>query len=270
MSIKRHFRWCITPQFWLLGAAVAVAFVHVGGAAKVSGLARAQVHVAAEAPLPPPKPKPKPKPVIPHVDCHRVRCIALTFDDGPNPVTTPQILSILEREKVRATFFVVGSRVRGNEALLRRIHHDGSEIGNHSWSHPNLTLLKPKQIKEQVAATQQVIRSAGVPAPTLFRPPYGLADAKVKAAIPMTFMFWNEDPRDWAADTPKQVEAAILASARPGGIVDMHDIYHVTAQALDPTIKKLKRQHFTFVTVSDLLDIKPGQRGDFFGRPSHP
>lgn len=266
MSMKRYFRGIITPQWWLLVAAVAVAFVHVGGPAKVTGLARAQMHFAAEAP-PPPAPKPRPKPVPPPINCHRVRCIALTFDDGPNPITTPQILTILEHEHVKATFFVVGSRVKGNEATLRRMHKDGDEIGNHTWSHPDLALLTPKQIKQQIAATQRIVRQAGVPTPTLFRPPYGDIDAKVKASIPMTFMFWNEDPRDWAADTPKQVETAVLASAKPGGIVDMHDIYHVTAKALDPTIKKLKSQHFHFVTVSELLDIKPGQRGDFYGRP---
>lgn len=246
---------------------IAVAFTHLGGDPKVHGLARVQVHffIATPKPLPP---KPKLKPLPPPINCRKVHCLALTFDDGPNPETTPQIVKILEREHVKATFFVIGSRVHGNEALLRRMHQDGDEIGNHSWNHPDLTMLKPAQIKQQVSLTQKAVRAAGVPAPTLFRPPYGAVDGTVKASVPMTFMFWNEDPRDWAADTPKQVEVAVLASARPGGIVDMHDIYHVTAQSLGPIIKKLKAQKFHFVTVSELLDIKPGQRGDFFGRPS--
>jgi len=203
------------------------------------------------------------------VDCKLRPCIALTFDDGPNPYTTPQIVSILEHEHVHASFFMVGSRVQGNDALLRRMYQDGDEIGNHSWTHPDFTTLTPAQIKQQIALTQQAIMSAGVPAPTLFRPPYGAVDQKVIDNVPLSIMFWNEDPEDWQADTPGQVEQAVIASARPGGVVDMHDIYHLTAESLDPIIKKLKAKDYQFVTVSQLMGIKPGQKGEFYGfKPS--
>jgi peptidoglycan/xylan/chitin deacetylase (PgdA/CDA1 family) len=203
------------------------------------------------------------------VDCKLEPCIALTFDDGPNPYTTPQIVSILEKEHVHASFFMVGSRVHGNEALLRRMFQDGDEIGNHSWTHPDFTTLKPAQIKQQIALTQKAIMAAGVPAPTLFRPPYGAVNQKVIDNVPMAIMFWNEDPEDWSADSPKQVEKAVIASAKPGGVVDMHDIYHITATSLDPIIKMLKKEHYQFVTVSQLLGLKPGQKGEFYGyKPS--
>jgi len=203
------------------------------------------------------------------VDCRLQPCIALTFDDGPNPYTTPQIVDILEKENVHASFFMVGSRVHGNEALLRRMFQDGDEIGDHSWTHPDFTKLKPAQIKQQIAQTQQVIADAGVPEPTLFRPPYGAINQKVIDNVPMAIMFWNEDPQDWAADSPGQVEKAVIASAKPGGVVDMHDIYQVTAKSLDPIIKKLKTEHYQFVTVSQLLGLKPGQKGEFYGyKPS--
>ncbi|HEY1835432.1 MAG TPA: polysaccharide deacetylase family protein [Candidatus Saccharimonadales bacterium] len=201
------------------------------------------------------------------VNCKLQPCIALTFDDGPDMYTTPQVLSILEREHVHASFFIVGSRVAGNQALLRRMFADGDEIGDHSWTHPDFTTLKPAQIRQQIAFTQKAIHAAGVPAPTLFRPPYGAVDQKVISNVPLTFMFWNEDPEDWAADSPKQVEKAVIASAKPGGVVDMHDIYHVTAESLDPIIKKLKAEHYQFVTVSQLLGLQPGQKGEFYGRP---
>jgi peptidoglycan-N-acetylglucosamine deacetylase len=199
------------------------------------------------------------------VNCETGRCLALTFDDGPNPITTLRVLSVLEKEHVHASFFVIGSRVRGNEALLRRMHADGDEIGDHSWTHPDFTTLKPAQIRQQISLTQQTIAAAGVPAPTLFRPPYGAVDQKVINNVPLTIMFWNEDPRDWAADSPRQVEKAVIASAHPGGVVDMHDIYQVTASSLGPIIKKLKAEHYSFVTVSQLLGLKPGQRGEFYG-----
>jgi peptidoglycan/xylan/chitin deacetylase (PgdA/CDA1 family) len=201
------------------------------------------------------------------VDCKVHRCLALTFDDGPNPYTTPRVLSILEKEKVHASFFIVGSRVAGSQALLRRMYADGDEIGDHSWTHPDFTTLTSKQIKQQISLTQKTIQDAGVPAPTLFRPPYGAVDQKVIANVPLTIMFWNEDPRDWAASSPAPVEKAVEASARPGGVIDMHDIYQVTAQSLDPIIKKLKKEHYQFVTVSQLLGLKPGQKGEFYGQP---
>lgn len=203
------------------------------------------------------------------VDCSLEPCIALTFDDGPNPLTTPQIVGILEKEQVRATFFMVGSRVSGNEATLRRMYADGDEIGNHSWTHPNFTTLTPDQVRQQIAATQNVITAAGVPAPTLFRPPYGAVNKMVITHVPLTIMFWNEDPRDWAASTPQQVEQGVLSSARPGGVIDMHDIYQVTVSALDPTIQKLKSEHYQFLTVSQLMGLRPGQRGSYYGyKPS--
>lgn len=201
------------------------------------------------------------------VDCRADRCIALTFDDGPNPLTTPKVLSILERERVTATFFVVGSRVNGNQALLRRMVSDGDEIGNHSWSHPDLAPLNTLQIRQQVLWTQHAVEAAGVPAPTLFRPPYGDINTKVVANVPLTIVFWNEDPRDWAAGSPDQIVQAVLHSAEPGGVIDMHDIYIATADSLPTIIQHLKAHNFHFVTTSQLLGLKPGQRGLYYGRP---
>ncbi len=208
----------------------------------------------------------KSAPALEVPDCRRVPCIALTFDDGPNPKTTAQILATLEQEQVPATFFVIGSRVAANAELIRRMHRDGFEIGNHSWSHPDMTTLKPKQIRAQVTQTQLAIERAGAPAPTLFRPPYGDVDGDMRANISLTFMFWNEDPRDWAAHNANQVARAVEASARPGGVTDMHDIYSSTADALPKVVHDLRARQYHFVTVSQLLELHPGQKGEFYGR----
>jgi peptidoglycan/xylan/chitin deacetylase (PgdA/CDA1 family) len=209
-----------------------------------------------------------PKPVAsptPGPDCRQVACLALTFDDGPNPETTPQVLTTLEQFHVTASFFVVGSRIAGNEALLQRMRADGNEIGNHSWTHPDFTTLTPQQMKEQIDITQRTIIAAGVPPPTLFRPPYGAVNAQVEASVPMTILLWNEDPQDWAASTPAAVVAAVEASAKPGGIIDMHDIYHVTADALPQILTDLQARGFHFVTVSQLLHLTPASRGLYYG-----
>lgn len=214
-----------------------------------------------------------PKPIVAPVvniadktDCTVVKCIALTFDDGPNYLTTPRILKILENNKIHASFFVVGSRVAGNEGILRQMYQDGDEIGNHSWNHPDFTTLKPAQIKQQIDDTQRAIISAGVPAPTLFRPPYGAVDATVRANSPLTIMFWNEDPTDWKYDSSKQIARSVINHAEPGGVVDLHDIYDQTAEALPAIIHELKKRDYHFVTTSQLLSLHVGQLGEYYGR----
>jgi peptidoglycan/xylan/chitin deacetylase (PgdA/CDA1 family) len=206
-----------------------------------------------------------PHAAVPAVDCGAMSCLALTFDDGPNPITTPQILTILEQEQVHASFFVVGSRAVTMPGILQRMYRDGDEIGNHSWSHPDLTTLTPGQIQAQVNDTQAAVMAAGVPAPSLFRPPYGAVNAKVLSNVPLAIAMWNVDPLDWKDADPNVVARNIVAAARPGRVVDLHDIYPQTAGALRAVIEQLK-PHYQLVTMSHLFNLAPGQRGEFFGR----
>lgn len=200
------------------------------------------------------------------VDCSKVACIALTFDDGPDPEITPQVLDILERHNAKATFFLIGVHVPGNEALVRRIHASGHEIGNHTWSHRDLTELSPAEVEEEVSRTQEVISASGVPLPNLVRPPYGGTDVMVRSHIPLTVVIWNVDPEDWKAKKkPEKIIEHVLAYAKPGAIVDLHDIKQATADALDTILTSLE-QNYHLVTVSELLDLAPGQPGAFYSR----
>lgn len=200
------------------------------------------------------------------VDCARVPCLALTFDDGPSAEFTPQVLDILERHQANATFFLVGQEVAGNEALLRRMHASGHEIGNHTWSHRKINELTPQQLHDDVARTQQAIAAVGVPAPRLFRPPYGLFNATIRSHVPLTVISWNIDPEDWKARKPEKITDHVLAHAKPGAIILLHDSERLTAQALEPLLTALKDRQYHLVTVSDLLDLSPGQPGIFYGR----
>lgn len=210
----------------------------------------------------------QPEPIIAEkVDCNKDKCLALTFDDGPNLATTPQILDELRRANVPASFFVLGWRIPGNETLIKRIYEDGHDLGNHSWDHPDFTQLSPEQAKQQIDRTQAAIVAAGVPAPTLLRPPYGAWNATVQGLTDMNIMLWNADPQDWSANTAEEVVQRVEASARPGAILDMHDIYHVTANALPKIITDLHGAGYHFVTVSQMLDIKPDAHQVFYGHP---
>lgn len=199
------------------------------------------------------------------VDCGKIACLALTFDDGPHPQNTARLLDILEREKVRATFFIVGSRVSGQEPLLRRMFYAGNEIGNHSWNHPDMTTLQPDQMLQQVNQTQAAIAGAQVPAPTLFRPPYGAVNTSVRSTVPLTLALWNDDPLDWKGKDPVHLKDIITAHARRGGVIDLHDIYGVTVDAMALAIPELKTK-YQLVTFSELMNTQPGQRGEYFGR----
>lgn len=198
-------------------------------------------------------------------DCNAKPCIALTFDDGPSEIVTPQILDILERKGVVATFFIVGRQVAGREAIVQREHRAGHEIGNHSWGHPDLTKLSPVDAEDQVNRAQQAIASAGVPAPKILRPPYGAIDNMVASHTHMTVVRWNIDPEDWRIRDSGRIHQNVVQAAHPGGIVLMHDIEQTTAQALEAIIDSLA-PYYQFVTVSQLLDLSPGDPGQYFGR----
>lgn len=205
-------------------------------------------------------------PQFPLTDCSAVKCIALTFDDGPDAALTPHILNVLKDHNIRATFFVMGRHVPGNEALLRRMHAEGHEIGNHSWSHPYFTKIPLDQVREEINSTQAAITKSGVPAPQLFRPPYGDVNEAVIAQIPLTIVRWNIDPEDWHPKKRDNMLGHMAAFAKPGGVVVMHDTEATTAERLEPLLVQLESQSYKVVTVSEALGIGSGQRGVFFGR----
>jgi peptidoglycan-N-acetylglucosamine deacetylase len=255
MAFKGILRWIQRPQF--LAAGIVVLLI-IGGAMlrpaeaqlspRVSTINQTSVQRAMPA------------------DCTAQACLALTFDDGPDVHLTPQVLDILKRHNAHATFFVQGSHVPGNEAILKRIHAEGHEIGNHSWGHPYFTKLTPEQIRQEIASTQEVIAKAGVPAPHLFRPPYGDINTVVMGHIPLTVVRWNIDPEDWHPNKKAYLLEHMASHARPGGVVIMHDTEATTVEKLEPLLVQLKTGNYTFVTVSELLSITPGQKGVYFNR----
>jgi peptidoglycan-N-acetylglucosamine deacetylase len=208
---------------------------------------------------------PAPAFIAPHVDCAAKPCIALTFDDGPNPAVTPHILDILAQQQVKATFFVVGMRVAGNEHMLQREYREGHEIGNHSWSHPDLSKLTTEEAEQQIQATQQAIAMAGVPAPRILRPPYGAVDTAVLAHSNLSIVRWNVDPEDWKNQDPPKIFEQVMTHVRPGAVILLHDIYPSTVAVLEPLLIALK-PHYQFLTASQLLNLSPGDQGQFFGR----
>jgi peptidoglycan/xylan/chitin deacetylase (PgdA/CDA1 family) len=255
-KVRRIFVWICRPQA-LVGFIVLCLCVGALSSFVRANAATLQPHFRPSVP--------PPVATESHVDCNIKPCLALTFDDGPSAAVTPQILDVLAREQVKATFFVVGLHVAGNEQILQREHREGHEIGNHSWSHPDLTLLSPEDAQAQIQATQTAISNTGVPAPTVLRPPYGAANDMLLAHNNLSIVRWNVDPADWQSLDPVKIDQDLLAHVHPGSIVLLHDIYPTTVAALGPALDVLKQQ-YQFLTVSQLLDLTPGDQGQYFAR----
>ncbi len=189
------------------------------------------------------------------IDPHQ-KVIALTFDDGPNPATTNQILDALKKHKGHATFFVLGSRVQYYPETLKRMLKEGNEVGNHSWSHPLLTRLSVKEALKQINDTQDVIEKVSGYRPTLVRPPYGGINDELRSQLKMDVALWDVDPEDWKERNKKTIVDRVMSQAGDGRTILIHDIYRTSADAADEIIKKLTDQGYQLVTVSQLEEVK--------------
>jgi len=185
-------------------------------------------------------------------DCKVVKCIALTFDDGPSPETTTKLLNILSKRNVKATFFVTGNNVNNHPDIVTRTYKEGNEIGNHSWSHADFTTLSDTNIAKEVDRTNKAIEKATGVAPKLFRPPYGAINQRVKADINMPLILWDVDTLDWKNRDATIVAKRVVKSADKNKIILMHDIHATSVEAVAPVLDTLIEEGYYFVTVSQL------------------
>lgn len=179
--------------------------------------------------------------------------LALTFDDGPYAKVTTHILDVLEKHGVCATFFVLGSRVEGREDVLLRMEALGCEVGNHTFSHADLTRLSREQCANEIDKTNaEFERVLGHPA-AVVRPPYGFYNATVRRNVGYPLVLWTVDTNDWKPRNVPQLANAVVAEAKSGCVILMHDQQPSTAEAMDIIIPALIKKGFRFVTVSELI-----------------
>lgn len=217
----------------------------------------------ANIPKPPePKPEPKPAPAVPApAPTTGNKVIALTFDDGPGPHTA-HLLDILDQYGAKATFFLIGSKVSSQANVVRSIHARGHQLGNHSWSHPELPKLPVDQIAGEIDRTNDAIKQATGVTPAILRPPYGAVNGVVLEQLRlrgMSSILWSVDTRDWADRNSDIVCSRAVAGARPGAVILMHDIHQTSVGAVPCILSALKQQGYSFVTVQGLLgNTTPG------------
>lgn len=188
----------------------------------------------------------------PLVDCKVKKCVALTFDDGPG-ASTPQILDILDKHGVPATFYVLGRMAKKNPDVIRRIHNSGHQIGNHSYNHPLMTQLSRKRIANEFAKTDAVVEDIIGVKPTTIRLPYGASSPRVNAEVNRPEIYWDVDTLDWKNRDPDTIVDSVKSKTAPGSIVLMHDIHPTTADSVEAIVKFLTKHGYTLVTVDVLL-----------------
>lgn len=188
----------------------------------------------------------------PKTDEPHEKKIALTFDDGPDPKSTVQILETLKKYDAKATFFMLGSRVEYYPDTAKAVKAAGHEIGNHSWNHPDLSKMPLQKALEEINRTTEIIQKVTGEKPTVFRPPYGAyTDQLSKQRIP-PIKLWNVDTLDWKYRDANKLLEEVKKSAGDGSTILMHDIHPSTADGLDRVMAYLQSQGYKFVTVSEL------------------
>ncbi|MFE3068514.1 polysaccharide deacetylase family protein [Streptomyces sp. NPDC059247] len=184
--------------------------------------------------------------------------IALTFDDGPDPVFTGQVLDILARYGVRATFFCVGLHAHALPDEVRRIVDAGHGLGNHTWSHPFLPDLSPRHFRLQLERTDEAFERAVGRVPAVFRPPYGARTPETLGELLRggpALALWDVDSWDWARPGPEKIARTVLDHTRPGSLILMHDgggDRRQSVAALPAVIEGLLERNLRFVTAEAL------------------
>ena len=180
------------------------------------------------------------------------KAVALTFDDGPNPNTTPIALELLKKYNAKGTFFMVGKAVAGNEEIIKQVVAEGHQIGNHSWSHPLLTKISLEQAKSQINDTTEALKKASGQDVHIMRPPYGGINAAIQAAVDQSFILWDVDTLDWKNRNTASIMKEVR-KARPGSIILMHDVHQTSINALPTVLQYLTEQGFELVTIDELM-----------------
>ncbi len=199
----------------------------------------------------------------------REKVVALTFDDGPSVTGTPDVLAILSKYDVKATFFLIGSNTDKHADLAKRIFNEGHQVAVHSFNHSSLLPFEtPYQERRDASSTRDAIRNATGAAPLFYRPPHGRLTPVMRWAISndnFTIVNWSIETQDWKPVTAEEITSQILSKAKPGSIILLHDGINKEnnpdrtemVKAIDKTIPILQKEGYKFVTIAELFHKVP-------------
>lgn len=179
--------------------------------------------------------------------------IALTFDDGPHPRYTEQLLDGLKERNVVATFFVTGENAQNYPNIIRREQEEGHLIGNHTYSHIQLTSGNRETFREELVKTNEILENITGEKVSFVRPPFGSWDKSFEKELNMFPVLWNIDPLDWCSHNAECIAAKVVEKAGDGDIILMHDYYDTSVTAALEVVDVLQKRGFQFVTVEEIL-----------------
>ncbi len=180
--------------------------------------------------------------------------VALTFDDGPSSFTD-RLLDCLEKNKAKATFFMVGKEIEYFSDEVKRMKKLGCELGNHTYSHADLTGLSPEDMSAEIGAVDNLLMELTGQGASVVRPPYGSVNSTVKSVIGTPMVLWSIDTLDWESQDPQQIADIVRAQAENGSIILLHDIFSTSVDAAEIFIPEMIKEGYQFVTVHELAKI---------------
>ncbi len=179
--------------------------------------------------------------------------IAITFDDGPHPYYTEQLLDGLKERDAKATFFLTGEHAEQYPELVKRMYEEGHLIGNHTYSHLQLGAHNREAYKEELLKTNEILEEIIEEEIQFVRPPYGSWDKSFEAELSMFPVLWSIDPQDWCSSNVAGIVNSVLSKADENDIILMHDEYKSTITAAFTVIDELQKRGYEFVTVDEIL-----------------
>lgn len=179
--------------------------------------------------------------------------VAITFDDGPDPVYTSQLLDGLKEREVKATFFLLGKQIEKYPEIVKRMQEEGHLIGTHSYEHVNLSLLSDEKAMEQVNETNQLIFDITGEYPQYIRPPFGCWKCNLDYETNMIEVLWDIDPLDWKTGSSDAIVKRVMSKVQEDDIILMHDASESSVKAALKIIDRLTEEGYEFVTVEELL-----------------
>lgn len=182
--------------------------------------------------------------------------IALTFDDGPWPQTTETLLDGLAQRGAKATFFLIGEQVAGQQDIVKRMEDEGHQIGLHTWQHVSLKGLTQEGIRAQLDKTREILQDLVGPEKFMLRPPYGFVDETLEQWAHSPIICWSVDTEDWKTKDVNAIVQTVTQQAGDGDIILMHDIYDTSVTAALACVDRLMAEGYYFVTVEELFALR--------------
>ncbi len=190
---------------------------------------------------------------IEYEDGAEQKCIALTFDDGPHPYYTEQLLDGLKERGVVATFFVTGEHATLHPEIIKRMWEDGHVIGNHTYSHMQLRQDNKEAFSKELLQTNQVLKELTGEDVVYVRPPYGAWDKELEKELNMIPVLWSVDPLDWCTENVQTVVQRVKEQVKDNSIILLHDYFDTSVTAALQIVDELLEEGYEFVTVEEML-----------------